>query len=281
MKARDPRTQIWKFFIDKCLPFGSSISCALFQRFSSALCHMVVTRVGPERKMTNYLDDFLFLALTLLNCNSVIQQFLRICKCLNIPVSFDKTEWGSITVIFLGILLDGENMILAVPLEKRKKALELLMEMISKKKTTVKKLQQLCGYLNFICRAVFPGHPFVRRMYAKFSGLVNVDYKNHTKKGAFDKFQLKYKQHYHVRLDKEFKLDCQIWVEFLQGELQKVVNRPMVDIFGELSTSKDIQFSSDASAAPTLGFGCVLKNRWIRGDWETHCNYFDVSIGLI
>ena len=33
MKAKDPQTGIWKYFVDKCLPFGASISCSLFQKF--------------------------------------------------------------------------------------------------------------------------------------------------------------------------------------------------------------------------------------------------------
>ena len=37
MKARHPLTGKWVYFVDKCLPFGSSISCAHFQRFSDAL----------------------------------------------------------------------------------------------------------------------------------------------------------------------------------------------------------------------------------------------------
>ena len=41
MKAQDPLTGEWKYFIDKCLPFGSSISCSHFQRFSNALQHLI------------------------------------------------------------------------------------------------------------------------------------------------------------------------------------------------------------------------------------------------
>ena len=37
MKAKDPIMKKWYFFIDKCLPFGASISCAHFQCFSNAL----------------------------------------------------------------------------------------------------------------------------------------------------------------------------------------------------------------------------------------------------
>ena len=52
------------YFFDKCLPFGASISCALFQRFSDALAH--IHRYLTEGKIVsyyasmNYLDDFLF-----------------------------------------------------------------------------------------------------------------------------------------------------------------------------------------------------------------------------
>ena len=41
MKAQDLTTGIWKYFIDKCLPFGASISCAIFQRFSDALKFLI------------------------------------------------------------------------------------------------------------------------------------------------------------------------------------------------------------------------------------------------
>ena len=37
LKAQHPITKEWFFFVDKCLPFASSISCSHFQRFSDAL----------------------------------------------------------------------------------------------------------------------------------------------------------------------------------------------------------------------------------------------------
>ena len=118
MKAKDLSTGNWRYFIDKCLPFGASISCALFQEFSDAICHLIEFQVKMPRRITNYLDDFLFIARTLVLCNWMIRQFLSLCKELGIPVSMDKTEWADEIVTFLGILLDGQNLILAVPLEK-------------------------------------------------------------------------------------------------------------------------------------------------------------------
>ena len=109
MKAQDPATGEWRYFVDKCLPFGASISCSLFQRFSDALAHLIEYQTGAKDSVMNYLDDFLFLALSILACNQQIDEFLRLCKYLNVPVSLEKMERASEIVIFLGILLDGQN----------------------------------------------------------------------------------------------------------------------------------------------------------------------------
>ena len=97
--------------IDKCLPFGASISCAIFQRVSDALKHLIEARASAQDMLTNYLDDFLFIALTLIRCNYLIQEFLNLCSEIGIPIALDKTEWAAIRIVFLGILLDGEHLI--------------------------------------------------------------------------------------------------------------------------------------------------------------------------
>ena len=174
MKAQNPVTGEWVFFVDKCLPFGASISCAHFQRFSNALCHLIEHRTNTRGRVTNYLDDFLFLALTLMRCNYLISSFLQLCEELRIPISYEKTEWGSLRVIFLGILLNGRSFTLSIPSDKHRRAVEMIRELMDKKKAKVKDLQSLCGFLNFISRAVFPERTFTRRMYAKFSKVIEL-----------------------------------------------------------------------------------------------------------
>ena len=73
------------FFLDKCLPFGASINCALFQRVSDAIRHITQYKTGSD--ITNYLDDFLFLALTILRGSSLLTQFLELC---NVRVCVDR-----------------------------------------------------------------------------------------------------------------------------------------------------------------------------------------------
>ena len=92
MKAEDLTTGEWKYFVDKGLPFGASISCALFQQFSDTLCHLIECKAEAKGDITNYLDDFLFLALTLSKCDGTIRKFLELCETLGIPVSADRRK---------------------------------------------------------------------------------------------------------------------------------------------------------------------------------------------
>jgi hypothetical protein len=45
-----------KYYFDKCLPFGASISCALFEKFSTALHWFTEIRSGNPN-ILHYLDD--------------------------------------------------------------------------------------------------------------------------------------------------------------------------------------------------------------------------------
>ena len=89
MKARDPITKNWFFFVDKCLPFGASISCAHFQPFSNGL-KVIIQGISNRVRytyITNYLDDFLFIYFTSSRCDEIVCLFLQICEEKCFPVS--------------------------------------------------------------------------------------------------------------------------------------------------------------------------------------------------
>ena len=109
LMARDPRDSKLKFFVDKCLPFGTSISCAIYQRISDVIAHLVRHRYIVALGVMNYLDDFLFVEITRAQCNKAIQTFLDVCEEVSLPVSIEKTEWSSPLMVFLGNLLDGKK----------------------------------------------------------------------------------------------------------------------------------------------------------------------------
>ena len=245
MKAKHPLTKELFFFADKNLPFGASISCSLFTDFSEALRHLTEYKIGRQLVVTNYLDDFLFTAETSELCDDMVRRFLHLCNEIRCPVSLDKTEWSNDKMIFLGILLDGASHRLCVPIEKRDKALNMLFWVLEKKSATVRELQSLSGFLNFLNKAIVPGRAFTRRMYAAFS---------------FENL----KPHYHVRLTKEFKDDCRMWVNFLSNHKIESICRPYSDL-SETIQSTQIQFYTDASGR--IGYGCSFGDFWIQGFW--------------
>ena len=254
MSAEDPETGETGFFIDKALPFGGSISCSHFQRFSEALKHIIQFRDRSLKlKVINYLDDFLFIEEDKDRCDLLVRKFLNLAEELGIKMAEEKTEWGENVVVFLGILLDGNNKVLCVPEEKRVRAIKMLKIMLDKRKATVKEMERLSGYLNFLNKAIHPGRAFTRRMYAKF---------------AMTMEKKKLKQHHHIHLDKEFKDDCGMWLKFLEPENKLVTCRPFVDL-SFTRTSEEIDFYTDASGSMTRGgFGCKFQKSWMRGDWN-------------
>ena len=131
MMCKHPRNGKKYYFIDKALPFGSSFSCCHFQRFSDDV--EAILRHRTQKKSNNYLDDFLMIAMLQSMCDWIVEQFLDICKQINFPIALEKMEWSTTIITFLGMLLDTVNQIIAVPIEKRDKALKLLNQMHNRK----------------------------------------------------------------------------------------------------------------------------------------------------
>ena len=76
MKAKHPVSRQILYFVDKYLPFDSSISCAIFQAISDAIAFIVEVRM--KKQNVNYLDDYLFAAALRLECNYQVQAFLDV-----------------------------------------------------------------------------------------------------------------------------------------------------------------------------------------------------------
>ena len=254
MQATDPKTGEVKIFIEKALSFGGSISCSHFQHFSNCLKHIVeYFTSGPKLWLVNYLDDFLFLQTTRNKCEELVRFFINLCEWLGVPVVMDKTEMPDEMVVFLGILLDGKTKLLCLPLEKRFKAINLLRQMLSKRKAIVKEMERLAGFLNFLTRAIFPGRVFTRRMYSKFTLISETR---------------KLRDYHHVTLDREFKQDCQVWLNFLERDDMTTVCRLFVDLKKSI-TAQELDFYSDASGSLKCGgMGAYFGKSWIAHPWN-------------
>ena len=249
MKAKNPMNKKWYYFVDKCMPFGASISCAHFQKFSDAIAHIV--RHNTKKDNVNYLDDFFFCALLKAFCDGQINTFLKICASINFPVSMEKTFFGTTKLTFLGLLIDTHNQLVCVPVDKVKKALDMINRVLThnKRKTTLHNLQQITGFLNFLGKAVSPGRAFTRRLYHIEERSVN--------KGM--------KPYHHVDITAEMRSDLELWKEFLQYPtiystkfINMDKNRPSIEM----------DFYTDASANPLLGCGGISGEDWYIMQWN-------------
>ena len=176
----------------------------------------------------------------------MIQSFLYLCSILGIPVALEKMEWADTLIVFLGILLDGESRTLSILLEKQEKALRLLNNLAEKKHIQIKEIQTLTGYLNFLTKVIFTGRTFTCRMYTKYANLQDAKSGN------------KLKPHYHIRVDGEFRLDCEIWRIFLTHHRVRAVCRPMVDLDATTS-AKQLKFFLGCQCKPETWHGGHLQ----------------------
>ena len=133
----------------------------------------------------------------------------------------------------------------------------MVQNIAGRKKAKIKELQCLTGTLNFLCRILHPGQTFTRRMYQKFANITNGKGKP-------------LKHYHHIKLDAEFKSDCNIWQLFLENASSASITRPFIDFTDKNNqfTAEVLNFYTDASANPDLGMGCYYDSRWTFAQWE-------------
>ena len=246
----------WYFF-DKCLPFGSSISCKIFQEFSDSVAHLI--KFCTVALLVNYLDNYFFVAPLKVKCNKQVRVFLEVCLAIRFPVSLEKTEWEATWQVFLGMLIDMCKQTIGIPTEKIQKALDQIEYFLGKsnKKVTVLEVQKLCGTLNFISRVIVPGHTLTRCLYAMT---------------VVHQGRVQLLPHHHVRISGENRMDLQIWKTFLKHPA--VFSRPILN--DDIATVVDIDMYSDAAKSNKRGFGAYCKNCWVAKKWPVgfieNCN---------
>ena len=251
MKAKNPITGKWEFFVDKCLPFGSSISCAVFQKVSDTIAFIVKVKSGGKVNV-NYLDDFLFIALFKVLCNSQVELFLAVCNEICFPVALEKTFWASTSMTFLGFLIDTIKQVVAIPWEKIERALQMIEFLVveQKGKVTVLQVQKLCGFLNFLCRCIVPGRPFTTRLYSLTSSAAKIPLK----------------QHHHIRFTSETKLDLEVWKLFLSSS--QAYYRPFID-YSVYPTAVEMDWYMDAAKSDKRGCGGYHRAHWFVHQWSS------------
>lgn len=243
---------VWreKYYLDKCLPMGCSISCALFETFSSALQHVLISKFSFSA-VSHILDDFIFVSPAHSNlCQHQLNSFLLIAEYTGIPIKASKTVFPSTSVPIHGILVDTVLMQARLPSDKLSRLLDLVTSFSSKKTARLRICQSLLGHLSFACRVIGPGRPFLRRMFDLLKGRLNA---NHF-----------------IRIPSHVRSDCSVWVSFLQQ-----FNGTSILLTPEPLDSVRLQLYSDAS---DWGYAAVFGPRWLQGQWPVSWKHKHINV---
>ncbi|RLJ22739.1 hypothetical protein DJ031_00310 [bacterium endosymbiont of Escarpia laminata] len=239
-----------QFFMDAVLPMGCSSACAIFERFSTALEWAAKVKLQVT-EVIHVIDDFLLLAPSFEKCNDDLRAFIAMCEQIGVPLAPGKTVGPSTALPFLGIILDTVQMHARLPDDKLEKARALLLSFQSKQKVTLKELQQLIGVLSFASAVVVPGRAFLRRLIDQTMGRL--------------------KPHYHIRLNRQTKLDLGVWLEFLQH-----FNGKAFFLDEKFLTGDYLRLYTDAAGG--VGYGALYGAEWFCGLWPVEWRSFNVTV---
>lgn len=262
MMCEHPESGEKFYFCDKTLCFGSGTSCFLYMKLSNALAHIFRYQTrSTAGDINNFLDDFQTAKLDRSGCNEYLRMFMQICDTINLPLSREKTCYAAREMVFLGLLINSLLQTVSLPVDKVERARRELDILIRSKKTTLNELQKLTGLLNFLCRAIVPGRAFTRRLYAKGKGVL--------------------RPYHHLKVDKEMKADCQVWLHFLC--MDQAVCRPFLD-FSEVWHADQLDYFTDAALnSSRLGVGGRYGEKWFAGSEffrDSDINEGDINIQI-
>ncbi|XP_046544805.1 uncharacterized protein LOC124255010 [Haliotis rubra] len=104
-----------EYYFDKCLPFGCSISCSVFEKFSTFL-QLHILRQLPNRQLMHYLDDFLTGGRHGSGeCEQNLGTCLMALSDFGVPIAHEKTLGPATCLTFLGLEIDTGNMQVRIP----------------------------------------------------------------------------------------------------------------------------------------------------------------------
>ena len=154
----------WAVFIDKVLPFGLRSAPKIFSAVADALL-WILTKKGITKGL-HYLDDFVLVTGSREAALRQKQAMLSTFENLQVPIEQSKLEGPDTCLTFLGIKIDTDQLQLHLEDKKLVDLKALLASYIGHISIPKKEVERLTGILQFACKVVRPGRPFLRRLYA-------------------------------------------------------------------------------------------------------------------
>jgi Reverse transcriptase (RNA-dependent DNA polymerase) len=152
-----------KFYVDMFLPFGLRTAPRIFNLFAEAL-HWIFETL-QEWNVTHYLDDFLFVFPPDTDIAPLSAEFDRILSTLGLSKAVEKDANGCV-VVHLGFEFDSINMRVSLPLNKKRRALEAIEQLLSASSISISALESTLGFLSHCCQVVPLGRPFLRQLFS-------------------------------------------------------------------------------------------------------------------
>ena len=149
-----------ELYIDATLTMGLRSAAFLCQRVTNAIAY-IARNNGVS--VSNYLDDFGGVEVK----DSATEAFLKlrgILKQSGLVESPTKACWPNVRMVFLGIMVDTERMVLEVSPDRLQELHGLLQGWMERAAATKKQTQSLVGVLQFVAICVKPGRVFMARL---------------------------------------------------------------------------------------------------------------------
>lgn len=231
-----------QFYVDLTLPFGLRSAPFIFNSVAN-LVEWILRHNYFISLLFHYLDDYITAGPpNSPQCAHYLQLAKDVCTNLGLPLHPGKCIGPCTCMVVLGIELNSISQVASLPQDKLAALLSLLHAWHSKRVCRRKELESLIGHLHFACKVVWPGRTFLRRMIDLLCCFRWYDHP--------------------IRLNHEFHLDLQWWLQFLPHW-----NGMSFWLFPGLIPLADFHVTSDA--AGSLGFGAFFHNEWFCGQWSS------------
>jgi hypothetical protein len=227
------------FYYEKCLPFGLSSSCALWEEYATA-AEWIIKSLGVK-SLVHYIDDTLLVSPAgLERATKIMQLVLRTLAALGMPIALDKLVGPSTQLTYLGIEIDSIAMEARLDAARLATTKEMLSAWSEQSRCSHRDLLSLIGTLSFVAKVVRPGRIFLRRM-------INLA-------TATEHCKL-------VKLSDDFKRDLQWWSDFIAD-------------WNGVSLLYAVGWPADAACvvatdACESGLGAYCDGHWISRKWTT------------
>ena len=136
-----------QFYLDLCPPFGLRTAAMMMECTTMAVCY-IHSLHGYISKP--YIDDFGGAQKSYLEACRALSTLQAILKVLGLEEAPGKTCEPSTRMIWLGILIDSESMVMSIPELKLSEISEYVKTWETRRTASRKDVQSLMGFLNFV-----------------------------------------------------------------------------------------------------------------------------------